>query len=221
MNPISAQSLKTLPQRGRRLFRLLSAVLCIFLLTAIPVLAEPVTVRQVVQTLSSSQGAPDLRVNNLVAQDPGKGTQSNGPRGETTAQGGQGSGKSESLISGVTIANEGQQIGVDIGEEGEVEGTVCDCGEILVAGAGFPKWPFVFLAAVPLVFIHHDDCKTCDNTPESTPTPTPPGPTPTPTPPGVPEPASIFLFGTGIAAVGAALRRRYGKAKQLDSQKEE
>ena len=209
MNPTSAQFLKNSLQRGRRLFRALSAMFCIFILTAVPAMAEPVTVRQVVQTISSSQGAPDLRINTLVAQDPGKGTQQSGPRGETTAQGN----KPESIISGVTVTNEGQQIGVDIGEEGEVEGTICDCGEILVAGGAFPKWPFLFLAAVPLAFIHDDDCETCNDS--STPTPTPPSnSTPTPTPPGVPEPASLFLFGTGVAAFGAGLRRRFTKAKQ-------
>jgi hypothetical protein len=214
MNPTSAQFLKTLSRRGRRFIRTLSAMLCVFLLAVAPVLAEPVTVKQVVQTISSSQGAPDLRINNLVAQDPGKGTQQNGPRNESTAQAGES--KPASIISGVTVS-EGQQIGVDISEEGEVEGTVCDCGEILVAGASFPKWPFLFLAAVPLIFIHHDDCVSCNDTSDSTPTPTPPS-TPTPTPPGVPEPASLFLFGTGVAAFGAALRRRYGKGKQLEAE---
>ena len=89
-------------------------------------------------------------------------------------------------------------------EEAEVEGTICDCGEILLPGGAFPKWPLLFLAAVPLVFIN--DCDDCVQTPESTPTPTPPPPTATPTP--TPEPASLLLFGTGLVAVGAGLRRR-------------
>jgi hypothetical protein len=76
----------------------------------------------------------------------------------------------------------------------------------------------LFLAAVPVVFIN--DC--CDNetTPTPTPTPTPPS-TPTPTPTTVPEPASIMLFGSGLLAVGAGLRRRYGKPKSLDEIKED
>ena len=45
------------------------------------------------------------------------------------------------------------QIGVETIEEGEVEGTICDCGEIFIAGGAFPKWPFLFLAAVPVVFM--------------------------------------------------------------------
>jgi hypothetical protein len=206
---------------GARVSQLLCAVLCLLFLTAVPALAEPVTINQVVQTLTSSQGAPDLKLNNLITQDPGQkgSTQQTGPRSENgpATQGGI---KTDSIISGVTITGEGQKIGVESIEEGEVEGTICDCGEIYIAG-GFPKWPFLFLAAVPLAFIH--DCEDCD-TPSSTPTPTPPStPTPTPTPPGVPEPASLLLFGTGLAAAGAGLRRRYGKAKvdqQIEAEEE-
>ena len=221
MSLTSPQFLKNLPLPGARVSRLLCAMLCVIFLTAVPALAEPVRFNQVIQTLSSSQGAPDLKLNNLVTQDPGqKGGTQTGPRTEN-GPGTQGAIKTESIIGGVTITGEGQQIGVETIEEGEVEGTICDCGDILVAGGSFPKWPFLFLAAVPLAFIH--DCDDC-NTPSSSPTPTPPStPTPTPTPPGVPEPASLFLLGTGLAAAGAGLRRRYGKQKvdqQLEAEEE-
>ena len=190
------------------------AVLFIFLLNAVPALAEPVKINQVVQTLTSSQAIPDLRLNTLVAQDPvaKAGTPKSGPRNETT--GTQGGTKTDSIMSGVVITSDVTSLGVDNVEEGEVEGTICDCGEILVAGGGFPKWPFMFLAAVPLVFIN--SCDSCDDTPNSTPTPTPPGaPTPTPTP--TPEPVSLLLFGSGLAAAGAGLRRRYAKTKQTET----
>jgi hypothetical protein len=212
MSLTSQDFFKNPQSHGARVSRLLCSVACLLLLTAAPAFAEPVTINQVVQTLTSSQGAPDLKLNNLVTQDPGQksGTPQTGPRTEH-GPGTQGGIKTDSIISGVTITGGGQKIGVETIEEGEVEGTICDCGDILVAGGGFPKWPFLFLAAVPLAFIH--DCEDCD-TPSSTPTPTPPStPTPTPTPPGVPEPASLLLFGTGLAAAGAGLRRRYGKAK--------
>jgi len=214
---------KSPQSHGARVSRLLCAVLCLLFLTAVPALAEPVRINQVIQTLTSSQGAPDLKLNSLVTQDPGQkgGTQQQtGPRSEngSATQGGI---KTDTVISGVTVTGGAQKIGVETIEEGEVEGTICDCGEIYIAGGGFPKWPFLFLAAVPLAFIH--DCEDCD-TPSSTPTPTPPStPTPTPTPPGVPEPASLLLFGTGLAAAGAGLRRRYGKAKvdqQIEAEEE-
>jgi hypothetical protein len=51
-----------------------------------------------------------------------------------------------------------------------------------------------------------------------TPTPTPPM-TPTPTPPQpVPEPISILLFGTGLASIGMAARRRFGKKGQPEGE---
>ena len=202
-----------------------AATLCIFLLTAMPVLADPVTSKQVVQTLSSSQGTLDLRLNTLVAQDPAQkgGTPQSGPRAEGAQQGGT---KAESIISGVAITSEGQQLGVEYIEEGEVDGTICDCGEIppVIAG-GFPKWPFLFLAAVPLAFINQcDECEESNEspTPTPTPTPTPPSlPTPTPTPPGVPEPGTLLLFGSGLLAASAGLRRRYARIKMGQQRKEE
>lgn len=216
---------KKSPKGAIQLSRLIAATLALFLLTAVPAVADPITANQVVQTYSSSTGTLDLRLQSLVSQDPAQkaGTQQNGPRNEQS----QGGTKNESPLSGVAITAEGQQLGVDISEEGEVEGTICDCGEILVAGGAFPKWPFLFLAAVPLVFINH--CDSCDEqtqesptpTPTPTVTPTPPSnPTPTPTPPGVPEPGSLVLLGTGLAAAGAGLRRRYAKMK-IDRQAQE
>jgi hypothetical protein len=213
--------IKNLPSHGARVSRLLCATLCLLFLAAVPALAEPVTINQVVQTLSGFQGAPNLKLNNLVSQDPGQkgGTQQPGPRSDN-GQATQGGIKTDTIVSGVTITGQSQKLGVETIEEGEVEGTICDCGEIFIAG-GFPKWPFLFFAAVPLAFIH--GCDNCD-TPSSTPTPTPPSnPTPTPTPPGVPEPTSLVLFGTGLAAAAAGLRRRYGKAKidqQIEAEEE-
>jgi hypothetical protein len=215
--------IKKSPQSARRL-SLTVVTLCIFLSAAVPGLAEPVRVNQVVQTLTSSQGAPDLKLNTLLTQDPATqgSTPPVGPRGDVPAQG-SGQGKTEPIVSGVAITAEGQRLGVETVEEGEVEGTVCDCGEILIAGGAFPKWPLLFLAAVPLVFIN--ECDHCDENPSSTPTPTPPStPTPTPPPTSTPEPASLLLFGTGLVAAGAGLRRRYAKAKlvaQISAQEEE
>jgi PEP-CTERM motif len=217
MNLTSAQFLsKKNLQRGRRL----CAALSVFLLIAAPALAEPVQINQVVQSLTSTQGTVDLKLNTLVSQDPAtkSSTQQTGPRKENAPVElpGQDGARTDSLLSGVSVTPAGQRLVVEVVEDGEVEGTICDCGELLVAGAAFPKWPFLFLAAVPLIFIHDSE------TPSSTPTPTPPsGPTPTPTPAPVPEPASLLLFGTGLLVAGAGLRRRYANSKVVEQNKGE
>jgi len=212
----STSALQKLPKRGRT-SRLLPATLVVLFLTAVPALAEPIRFTQVVQTLTSSQGVLDLRINTL-AQDP----KQDGPKGESVAKT---KGptppdiKTESVVSSVVVTGAGTTIGVEDIEDGEVEGTICDCGEIFIAGASFPKWPFLFLAAVPLVFIDRDSNEQPTPTPPpgSSPTPTP---TPTATPTPTPEPASLFLFGTGLLAAGAGLRKRYAKSKVLVKNKE-
>ena len=111
-----------------------------------------------------------------------------------------------------------------------VEDEVCDCAPIDVPKAGFPKYALLGLAAIPLIFLLTRAKYTPTPTPTPpgmTPTPTPPGmtPTPTPTPPGmtptptvtptppepVPEPMTLLLFGTGLASVGIAARKKFRK----------
>jgi len=209
---------KKLSQSGLRVARVLPAVLCLLLFSAVPAFADPVRMNQVIQTLSNSAGAPDLTLSTLVSQQDPSTSKSSTPSGP--GKDGTAAPKTDSVISGVTVKGQGQQLGVEIIEEAEVEGTICDCGEIYPVAGGIPKWPFLFLAAVPLVFIDRHDT---EETPTPTPTPTPPStPTPTPTPtPQVPEPASLLLLGTGLAACGAGLRRRYSKSKAVELTKEE
>lgn len=215
--PFSASSFgkRRTPKLGHA-SRVFAATLSLFLLTGSVVQAAPVRINQVVQTLNNMQGSPEL---SLISQDP----VTTGTKGSTTPTGtrndtAHGDPKLDSLLSGIIVTSETQSIGVDIGEEGEVEGTICDCGEILIAGGGFPKWPLLFLAAVPLAFIdHNDDCDDCQ-TPTPTPTPTPNS---SPTPTQTPEPASLLLFGTGLLAVGAGFRRRYAKSKAGSQQAKE
>src|SRR5215218_3187147 len=92
------------PQRKRRP-SLIAFTLCVFFCTAVPALADSVRVNQVVQTITSSQGRPDLKLNILLSQDPvSKVSTQGGPRNESAAGSqGQGGAKAEPVVSGVTI----------------------------------------------------------------------------------------------------------------------
>jgi len=106
-----------------------------------------------------------------------------------------------SLVSGIEVAPQQPQGDVQVFQQDNVDGTICDCGEIPRVGGGFPKWPF--LALIPLI------CLTgiCFDHEKKI-----PPPVPTPTPP-IPEPASLLLFGSGIVALSAGARRRYAKIR--------
>lgn len=113
-----------------------------------------------------------------------------------------------SLLAGTDLTPQTPQGNVQVFDQDEVNGTICDCGEIPAVGGGFPKWPFLLL--IPLVCVtgicthHHKvpppECPNC------------PTPTPTPTP-NVPEPTSLLLLGSGITALAAGVRRRYAKMR--------
>jgi len=200
-----------------RAFRPIAATLAILLLTGAPTQAAPVAIRDVIQVLGSYQNPPELRLRSVSQTTNSSVNGTEGPSPIATAAqqsaaggviadastGSTATSDADTLLAGVAVRAD-QQVGVDVVDQGDVEGTICDCGEITVPGGGFPKWPLLFLAAIPFFFIH--DCDDCE-----------PGlPTPTPTPPGtpeIPEPASLFLFGSGLAALGAGLRRRYARGK--------
>lgn len=94
-----------------------------------------------------------------------------------------------------------------------VEDDVCDCVAPAIVGGGFP-YGWLALGAVPLLFlVPPGDEDPPTSNPPTVPTPTPTTPT-TPTPTPTPEPMTILLFGTGLAGIGFAARRRFGKNEE-------
>jgi hypothetical protein len=127
------------------------------------------------------------------------GQQSQAPGGSTNVSG--------PAAADPTLSQSGGK--VETVDLGDVTGTVCDCGEIpferAIPKGGFPWWT---LAGIPLICVSG----ICAGGDEETP-PNTPNPTPTPPTNPVPEPISLFLFGSGLLAVGAGARRRYGRRR--------
>ena len=191
-------------------------MLVMLLVGAAPVRAASITFEDVVQALGASgQLRPANEVRLRLVQSGRTASQqtptqdSSGAPAKTDAAPGGGAVGSDPTLS---QSGGGQVETVDLGD---VTGTVCDCGEVPapvdIAKGGFPWWPFL---GAPLI------CVTgiCFKTDEECVVNCGPGPTPTPTPNNpIPEPATLLLFGSGLLAVGARARRRFGR-KRLDAQ---
>jgi hypothetical protein len=173
-------------------------------LVAVPAQAGPIQFAEVVHVLGDMHSGSQIQELRLrsVTQEPSTPVSSapntlQSSPGETVETA---SVAPLSLIGGTEVAPQQAQSSVEVIEQDNIDGTICDCGEIPSVGGGFPKWPL--LALIPLI------CVTgiCSGDHDDTPTPTP-----TDTP--VPEPASLLLFGSGITALAAGVRRRYARVK--------
>ena len=209
-----------------RVFRPIATFLSLLLLVAVPAQASTIKFADVVNVMGDLQNGGQLQRLRLraAAQDPsGSGTTASASKSSAASVAPAAEGDAQlpasslasgteaiapsSLISGTEVAPQQPQGDVQVFEQDNIDGTICDCGEIPAVGGGFPKWPF--LALIPLICVtgvcthHHEECPTCACTTCPTPTPTPP----------IPEPASLLLFGSGIVALSAGARRRYAKMR--------
>jgi PEP-CTERM motif len=196
---------------------ILSVLLLVFAATTAQ--AGPVAYSDVVHVMGNVRNggqSQELRLRS-ISQDGStlvNGTVSSNGKSSSAESTGISSGPS-SLISTAPGLQEGQQGNVEVIEEGDVTGTVCDCGEIFIPGGGFPKW--LALGAVPLVCVLVDctpddecegpDCNPCVG-PQCNPCVGPDCEEIV-----IPEPATIFLLGSGLAALGAKARRRYTQSR--------
>lgn len=207
--------------RAFRIAATLLSTLFLAVLAALPAQAGPVRYGDVVQTIGGTERGGQSSVLRLRSVQQQEGSVSNaqeqqqgGTQKQSTAVATAQPTPQEpaSIIPTVaTTQQEGQQGRVETVDEGDIAGTVCDCGEITIPG-GWPKWPLLALGVVPCLvadcFPDHSCppgdarctvCTTCECTGTC--------------PKTVPEPTSLLLLGSGMIVLGTGARRHYARMK--------
>lgn len=188
-------------------FRPVALMLSVLLIAAVPAQASNIRFADVMQAVVNKQNSgQNVELSLRTASQSGRtfgSTSTSSSRGATsrdssspnTTPSAPRTGTATSIIPSGVPAQESSSVRVETIELGDINGTICDCGEIFIPGRGFPKWPLLALGGVPLFFIPGSN-------PPSPFFPQPPVDNP------IPEPTTLLLFGSGLLALGAGVRRR-------------
>lgn len=200
-----------------RAFRAVAITASFLLMVAVPAQASPVLIGDVVQVVSGSQrnGGQNASVQLRFLEHDDRASAGSGTTNSTSASGnGSGASGDASLSASASLQDTGGIIQTDEFTE-DIGVEQCDCEDFTVPVAGFPKWPFIPLVGLVCLtgICTDEDCvpkagedanckpvEICTNCNQ------------------VPEPASLILFTSGIAALGASIRRRRSLKEVKDQQ---